>query len=129
MLILKAGVLYFALVFAAGFVLGAIRTLWITPRFGARKAELMESPIMFVVTVLAARWVALRLELPPAPATRLGVGLVALGLLLVTEFTVVLRLRRLTIADYFASRGPVSGTVYVVLLAVFAVMPLLVARG
>jgi hypothetical protein len=26
--ILKAGVLYFALVFGAGFVLGTIRTLW-----------------------------------------------------------------------------------------------------
>jgi hypothetical protein len=29
--ILKAGVLYFALVFGAGFVLGTIRTLWIVP--------------------------------------------------------------------------------------------------
>ena len=29
--ILKAGVLYFVLVFGAGFVLGTIRTLWIVP--------------------------------------------------------------------------------------------------
>ena len=28
---LKAGVLYFVLVFAAGFVLGTIRTLWVAP--------------------------------------------------------------------------------------------------
>jgi hypothetical protein len=38
MQILKAGVLYFALVFGAGFVLGTIRILWIVPSFGTRTA-------------------------------------------------------------------------------------------
>ena len=53
MQILKAGVLYFALAFGAGFVLGALRILWAAPRFGTRTAELMETPIMFVVTMVA----------------------------------------------------------------------------
>ena len=35
--ILKAGALYFALVFGAGFVLGTIRTLWIRPEFRYEK--------------------------------------------------------------------------------------------
>lgn len=83
---------------------------------------------MFVVTILAARWVAGRLALPTSLFGRLAVGLVALGLLLLTEFTVVLWLRRLTIPEYLASRDPVAGTVYIMMLAVFAVMPLLVAR-
>ena len=126
--ILKAGVSYFALVFAAGFVLGIIRTLWIVPRVGARTAELMETPIMFAVTVLAARWVARRLLLPPTVATRLGFGFVALGLLLITEFTVVLWLRGLTIREYLAGRDPVAGTAYLIMLVVFALMPLLVVR-
>jgi hypothetical protein len=52
--ILKAGVLYFALVFGAGFVLGTIRTLWVVPRVGTRMAELIETPIMLVVTIVAA---------------------------------------------------------------------------
>lgn len=52
----------------------------------------------------------------------------ALGLLLAAEFTVVLGLRGLTIGEYFASRDPVAGTVYIVMLGVFAIMPLLVAR-
>ncbi len=128
MQILKASVLYFALVFGVGFVLGTIRTLWVVPSFGTRTAELMETPIMFVVTILAARWMARRLSLPPTPATRLGVGFVALGFLLVAEFTVVLWLRGLTIGEYLASRDPVAGTAYIVMLGVFAVMPLLVAR-
>jgi hypothetical protein len=125
---LKAGALYFALVFGAGFVLGSIRVLWMVPRFGQRTAELMETPVMLVVTILAARWVAGRLALPPSPLTRLGVGCIALGLLLVAEFTLVLWLRGLTISEYFASRDPVAGTMYILMLAVFALMPLLVAR-
>jgi hypothetical protein len=126
--ILKAGALYFAIVFGAGFVLGTIRTLWIVPRFGTRAAELMEAPVMLVVTIIAARWVARRLSLRFTPAVRLGVGLVALGLLLSAELTGVLWLQGLTIRDYIASRDPVAGTVYIAMLAVFAVMPLLVAR-
>ena len=128
MQILKAGVLYFALVFAAGFVLGTIRTLWMAPSFGTRTAELMEAPIMLVATILAARWVARLLSLPPTAATRLGVGFLALGFMLGAEFTVILLVRGLTIGEYLASRDPVAGTVYIVMLGIFAVMPLLVAR-
>ncbi len=129
MQILKAGALYFALVFGAGFVLGTIRVLWIVPRFGTRTAELMEAPIMLVVTILAARWVARLFSLPPKAGTRLGVGFTALGLMLGAESTFVLWLQGLTIGEYLASRDPVSGTVYLLMLGIFAVMPLLVARG
>ena len=126
MKILKAGGLYFALVFGAGFVLGPIRILWAVPRFGPRMAELMEAPIMFVVTILAARWIVRRLAVPPKPSNRHGMGCVGLGLMLVAEFTLVLWLRGLSISEYLASRDPVSGTVYYVMLGVFCIMPLVV---
>ena len=128
MRLLKAGALYFVLVFGAGFVLGPIRILWVVPRVGERTAELMEAPIMSGVIVLTARWIARRVAAPPTPSRLLGVGFVALGLLLVVEFTVVLWLRGLTIGEYFARRDPVAGTAYIMMLGVFAVMPLLVAR-
>jgi hypothetical protein len=127
MKILKAGALYFAIVFGAGFVLGPIRILWAVPCFGTRMAELMETPIMFVVTILAARWVVRRLAVPPKPSSRLGMGCVGLGLMLVAEFGLVLWLRGLSIGDYLATRDPVSGTVYYVMLGVFCIMPLLVS--
>jgi hypothetical protein len=125
---LKAGVLYFALVFGAGFVLAPIRILWLVPRFGTRTAELMETPLMLAVIIVAARWVTRRLAPPSTSSKRLGVGLVALGLLLVAEFSVVLWLRGMTIREYLASRDPMAGTVYIVMLGLFAIMPLLVAR-
>jgi hypothetical protein len=126
MQVLKAGVLYFALVFVAGFVLGTVRTLWVVPRVGTRKAELMETPIMLVITIVVARRIVLLLAVPAVASARLGMGCIALLFLLVAEFGFMLRLRRLTIREYFASRDPVAGTVYYVMLAVFAAMPLLV---
>jgi hypothetical protein len=126
--LLRAGAVYFALVFGAGFVFGPIRVLWVVPRFGERTAELMEMPIMFVVIVLAAQWTCRRLSVPPAPTRRLMMGVAALVLLLVPEFTVVLWLRGLSLSEYVSDRDPVAGIVYMLMLAVYAVMPLLVAR-
>lgn len=125
---LKAGALYFALVFGAGFVLGTIRVLWVVPALGTRAAELIEAPLMLAATILAARWVARRLSLAPKARARLPMGLVALALLLAAELTVVLEIRGLTFREYLSSRDPVAGTVYVVMLGIFAAMPSLVAR-
>jgi len=127
MQVLKAGALYFALVFVVGFVLGAIRTLWLVPRVGTRTAELTEMPVMLAVTILAARWTVLRLTVPPMPSARIGMGCIALVLMLVAEFGFVLSIRGLSIRDYLATRDPVSGAAYYVLLIVFAVMPVVVA--
>jgi len=128
MQILKAGVFYFALVFGAGFVLGPMRILWVVPRFGVRMAELLETPIMLVVTIFAARWIVRRLAVPFTAVSRLGMGFVALSLLLAAEFTLVLWLRGLSISEYLSSRDPVSGTVCYVMVGAFAIMPLLVDR-
>jgi hypothetical protein len=129
MQIVKAAILYFALVFGTGFVLGTIRTLWVVPRLGTRTAELLEAPFMLVATVVAARWTVARLAVPPVLSARLGMGFIALGLLLVAEFGPMLWLRGLSPREYLAGRDPVSGTVYYAMLVVFAIMPLVVPRA
>ncbi|MGB2602460.1 MAG: hypothetical protein ACLP00_25785 [Terracidiphilus sp.] len=126
MQVVKAGALYFALVFATGFVLGTIRTLWVVPRFGTRMAELMEMPIMLSVTIVAARGTVLHLSVPMTWSARLGMGCMALVLMLIAEFGFVLWIRGLSIDKYFATRDRVSGAAYYLLLVVFAVMPRLV---
>ncbi len=85
------------------------------------------SPLL-VVTILSARWTVRRLAVPSTPPARLAMGGIALALLLVAEFTLVLWLRGLSIREYLATRDPVAGTVYYVMLGVLAIMPLVVAR-
>jgi hypothetical protein len=126
MQILRAALVYFLVVFAAGFVLGVVRVLFMVPRVGTRVAELAEVPVMFVVIILAARWIVRRFHLPPSRPPRLGVGLTALALMLVTELAVVLWLQGVTLAQYVANRDPVAGTIYLVMLVVFGLMPVFV---
>jgi len=126
--VLKGGAVYFAVVFAAGFVLGSIRVLWVVPRLGTRVAELIEAPIMLLIAVVAARWLVHRFREISRSSHWLGVGLVGLGLMILVEFTVVLWLRGLSLAEYFANRDPVSGSVYFATLGVFAILPLLLSR-
>ena len=128
MRVLKAGLLYFVLVFGAGFILGPIRLFWAVPRFGTRMAELLESPIMFAVMVVAAWWVVRCCRVPLTASIRLGMGLVALGLMLIAEFGFMLWLRGLSFAQYLATRDPVSGTVYYSMLGTMAILPLFVSR-
>jgi multisubunit Na+/H+ antiporter MnhF subunit len=126
---LKAGFFYFLVVLGAGFVLGFVRVVWLGPRLGTRVAELLEVPVMLVVIVVTAGWTVRRLRLPPSIPGRLRVGLIALGLMLVTELSVVLWRQGVTLAQYVANRDPVAGPIYVVMLVVFAVMPALVHRA
>ena len=126
--IFKGGLVYFALVFGAGFILGAIRVPILAPRLGERVAELVEMPFMFVAVLLAARFVVRRFSLPAGASSRLPVGLLALGLLLVAEFLLAVAIQDRSLGAYIASRDPVSGTVYLAMLVLFALMPVILAR-
>ena len=119
---------YFAIVFGVGFFLGSIRVLWLVPQLGVRYAELAEMPIMLLAVFFAARWVTQYFAVPPATSARLVVGISALICLLIVEFTVVLWLQGISIAESFANRDPISGAAYLVSLILFSLMPLLVNR-
>ena len=122
-MLLKLSFTYFAMVFSAGFLLGVIRVLWLAPHLGERTAELIETPVMLGIIVYAARYLVNRWHHLLSLHSVLISGIIALALLLVLEFTVVLYARDLTLSDYFATRDPVSGTVYAVSLLLFAIMP------
>jgi len=119
------GTIYFGLVFGVGFILGLIRVLWVVPHLGDRTAELIEAPLMLAAIYFSARFVTQRFK-ASRRVEYLHSGLLALILLLITEFSVVLGLQGLGIREYLEERDPVAGAVYVVMLIVFAVMPWLV---
>ncbi len=85
-------------------------------------------PFMFVVILVSARFITGRFGLPADVSVRLGVGLLALGLLVAAEVLLAVALQDRTLGEYVAGRDPVSGIVYLAMLALFAVMPLVLAR-
>ena len=119
---------YFACVFALGFVLGAVRVTWLVPLIGERAAELIETPIMLVCIYVIASWLVRRFAAEQR-IEYLYSGLVALAVMIVFEFTVVLFLRGLSLSEYLATRDPISGSVYVVALLLFAGMPWVVGKA
>ncbi len=126
--IAKASMLYVALVFGAGFVLALVRVPLLVPRLGVRWAELAEMPVMLLVIVWAARYVVRRFGPLETPA-RMVVGVAALGWLVGAELVLARWLQGLSPLEYLASRDPVSGSVYLAMLLVFAVMPVFIGRS
>jgi hypothetical protein len=126
MRILKAGVMYFLVLFAIGWVLGPIRELWAVPPFGRMTALLAEAIIMLIAMIVAVRWVILRFNVPQTLGSTIPMGLVALGILAPAEIAGVLWVRGQSLQDYAASFVTAPGVISLVMFVLFAVMPTLV---
>ncbi|MFN0114932.1 MAG: hypothetical protein ACKVPY_09675 [Paracoccaceae bacterium] len=80
-----AGALYFLVVFAAAFVIGAIRVTLVAPRTGALTAVALELPVLLAIAWAAARRLVLS-RLPGATlAERAVMGAVAFLILIPAE--------------------------------------------
>ena len=123
-----AGVAYFAMVFATGFTLGVIRVLLVVPRLGTRPAELLEMPIMLAVVLLSARFVVTRYAIEAGIRSRLLMGGIAFALAIVGELLVAVVFQDRSLIEYLASQDPISGSVFALMLVVFAVAPLVLSR-
>lgn len=120
---LRAAAAYFGIVFGVGFVLGSVRVPFLVPRFGERVAELAEMPFMLLAVILAAGFIVRRYGATVSSPGWVVVGALALAFLLVAELLLAVVLAGRGLGDYLASRDPVSGSVYLGMLLVFAVMP------
>ncbi len=120
---IQAGLAYFAIVLGAGFVLGVFRVPFLVPRIGERWAELAEMPIMAIVIYVAAGYILRRFPEIGSPSRSWMAGVLALALSVAAELTLATLLQDRTPAEFIDSRDKVSGSVYVALLLVFAVMP------
>ena len=120
---IKAGIIYFAIVLGTGFVLGVFRIPILVPRIGERWAELAEMPIMATVIYFAAGYILRRFPEIRYPGRALMAGILALILSVATELGLATVLQDQTLTEFISSRDKVSGSVYVALLLVFAVMP------
>jgi hypothetical protein len=80
-----AGAAYFAVAFAAGFALGAVRVTVLVPRVGEMAATLAEIPIILAVSWVACGWATARWRVPADTASRAAMGATALAMLLAAD--------------------------------------------
>lgn len=83
-----AGVMYFWLVFAAGFLLGLLRVMFIAPAVGEAAAVALELPIMLTVSWFVCKSLIGRLHVPAHLPSRLIMGGIAFLLLMLAEFAI-----------------------------------------
>lgn len=124
-----AGISYFALVFALGFVLGTIRALLVAPHLGDTGAVFLELPIMLVASWIACGWVLRRLRIGPEFGARLTMGMVAFTLLMVAELGVSIYAFGRTPAEHLATYRSASALLGLAGQIVFAALPLLRGRA
>jgi hypothetical protein len=125
--IIAAILIYFAIVFGVGFVLGPIRVLLLEPGLGTLGAVAVEMPLLLIAMVIAARWVPRRLNFQDR-ATLAAMGGGALLLVLLADFAVGIGLRGLSLEQQLWQFSTPPGMIYAASLATFAAMPLLLNR-
>jgi len=126
---LKAGALAFAIVFAAGFVLGTARVLWVVPRVGPLGAVLLELPVMLALSWWAVRLAVRRLAVPGDVAARLAMGGFAFALLIGAETLLgVLAFGRSPAGQWQALLAP-EGLAGLAAQVLFGLFPLWVGDG
>jgi hypothetical protein len=99
---MAAGLAYFGVVFALGFVLGVLRTLFVLPLAGETAAVAIELPIILGLAWIACRRLVRRFRLPPMLAARLVMGVVAFGLLMIGELSLSVLLGGRGLAEHLA---------------------------
>ena len=125
---LRAALTYFVLVFAAGCVLGPIRVLLLEPIFGRLIATLIEGPVLIVTMIVAARFVIRWFLLTGLAVELTLVGIIAFAAVMLADLLIGLFAFETSIGDQLLELLTPAGLVYVVLLAIFAVMPVLSDR-
>jgi hypothetical protein len=124
------GIFYFALVFALGFLLGMVRTLFVQdgPGLGRLPAVLIELPIMLMASWFLCRYVIRRLAVASTVAARAGMGSISFALLLLAELALSLLLFGRTPSEHLALYADASYALGLAAQMGFALMPLLQIR-
>ncbi len=127
--LLRPALAYFLPVFALGFVLGTVHTLWLAPAIGPLAAVAAELPVMLAASWLLARRVVRRHAIT-SPGAALALGLIAFALLLLAELALAMTLAGQGPGEWAAALATAPGALGLAGQAVFALLPRAVlARG
>lgn len=122
MRIASAAIVYWAMVFALGFVLGTVRVLWVIPLVGLMPATLLELPIILAASWLAAGWLVRRFGIAGG-GEALAVGALAFAILMAAECALAGVLTGQTPAQWLADLRQPHALLGLAGQVVFALMP------
>lgn len=123
----QAGFLYFAGVFAIGFILGGVRLMILLPLLGETWAVVLELPVILgFCWVLCARAIS-RIGVPAVFAERAAMGISALVLLLLAEYMLWLLMFSNGSDSFLHKYSTGSGVIGLMGQFIFALFPIVQA--
>jgi hypothetical protein len=126
------GAIFGAVMFAAGFLAGAVRTIVLVPRIGEIGAVLAELPVMLALSWVVAGWLLRRAPLAvPGVRSAVIMGAVALAVLWAFELMMLVALFGVPLAEApaaFLTPGGRIGAAGQVVMALFPAMRVRRAR-
>ncbi|HMQ92949.1 MAG TPA: hypothetical protein PKA33_08380 [Amaricoccus sp.] len=123
---MRAGITYFGLVFAAGFVLGTLRVLLLAPLIGATGAVAAELPVMLAISWIACRRLVAAFAVPDGIAARAVMGGTGFALLMLAESLLGALAFGRPLAAHVAELGTARGVLGLCGQIAFGLMPLVV---
>lgn len=126
---LASGAVYFAAVFALGFVLGVVRTLALAPRIGELAAVAVELPL-----ILAASWwicgrTIRSLGVSGSSSERIAMGATAFALLMTAEAALAMLVLGRSPSAYFEALSGRAGLLGLLGQLAFAAFPIIQRRA
>jgi hypothetical protein len=121
---IKAGLAYFALVFAAGVVLGTFRVFALAPVVGPSRATLIELPLILTIAWMACRQIVRHLAVPPL-RPRIVMGGLAFAFLLTAETALGMLGFGRTAAEQLSAFMAPEGALGLIGQILFALFPVL----
>ena len=119
-----AGVAYFSIMFAIGFVLGTVRVMVLAPALGEWGAAFAELPIMLGISWVTAAWLIARLRVAQTSTARLVMGLAAFALLMIAEVLLGIGLFGRTLSEQLGAMTEGAGLAGLLGQVAFAAFPL-----
>lgn len=122
---IKAGSVYFIVVFSVGFLLGTIRVLVLVPKLGEMLSALIELPIILTASWIICGWVITRFSVARVWQSRLTMGVTAFGLLMLAELLLSIIIFENGIGQHFNTYLSLNGALAIAGQLVFAAFPLI----
>ena len=120
----RAGAVYFAIVFAVGFLLGTVRVLILAPTFGDTIATLIEGPFILGASWVVCGFVIQRLHVPSETSHRLIMGAIAFAMLIGAETLLGVFGFGQSLKEVVARYATLAGSIGLAAQILFALFPL-----